>query len=472
MRGTGAESPRVCIIGAGPSGIVAAKALREKGIELVLYEQRSRVGGLWAVSDADAQASYPSLECNTSKRRTQFSDFPMPAAFPPFPHNTEMAAYFDAYVDHFGLRDSIVFNTSVQHAAPAQGGGWDVALSTGGTRHVDALVVANGHHRDPRWPDPPFPGRFSGRQVHAHDYTGPTPFRGGSVVVLGMGNSAMDIAVELSGVAGAVYLASRRGAHIVPKHVLGQPIDTFNTALPVPWAVKRVLFSLIARATIGRPEDVGLPRPDHRLGESHPTISQRIIERVRAGAVIPKPNIAALEGDRVRFTDGSDVHADAVIYCTGYNVSFPFLDDTVISPVDNRVALFHQVFPPDVPDLAFVGLVQPFGALMPAAEEQAAWIAEQLSGSYRLPSRGVMVEQIRRDREARERQFVASPRHTMEIDFHAYLRAVRRERRGGATRPEAPRSQPPAGIRGDALAVDLVDAAHPVGERVDQRGHR
>jgi cation diffusion facilitator CzcD-associated flavoprotein CzcO len=430
-------SNRVCVIGAGPSGIAASKALHQRGVSFDCFESRPRAGGLWAVDEGDVQASYPSLECNTSKRRTEFSDFPMPPAFPPYPHNTQMAAYFNAYIDHFGFRDRITFNTSVEHAARGPEAGWDVRLSTGETRHYAALVVANGHHREPRWPDPPFPGDLAGRQMHAHDYIGPAGFEGSSVVVLGMGNSAMDIAVELSSVASKVYLASRRGAHIVPKFAFGQPIDAFNTALPIPWAVKRAFFGLIVRSTIGRPEDVGLPRPDHRLGEAHPTVSQRITERVRAGAVIPKPNIAELAGDRVIFTDGTSAQVDTVIYCTGYAVSFPFLDRDVMDVVDNRVSLFHQVFPPDVPGLAFIGLVQPFGALMPVAEAQAAWVADHLTGHYRLPSREVMLAQIAAERRARERQFVASPRHTMEIDFYTYLRQLRRERRGGAV--ETPR---------------------------------
>jgi cation diffusion facilitator CzcD-associated flavoprotein CzcO len=422
-------SKRVCVIGAGPSGIAAAKALHVRGISVECFERRDRVGGLWAITDGDVQASYPSLECNTSKTRTQFSDFPMPRDFPAYPHNRQMADYFNAYVDRFGFRDRIRLNTEVRKATQAFDGGWDVDVYPGGVLHFDALVVANGHHREPRWPDPPFPGEFAGRQLHAHDYAGPASFRGQSVVVLGMGNSAMDIAVELSTVAQSVYLASRRGAHIVPKFAMGRPIDTFNTALPVPWAVKRALFSLIVRSTIGRPQDAGLPVPDHRLGEAHPTVSQRIIERVRAGAVTPKPNIAGFAGSAVRFADGSSVDADAVIYCTGYNVSFPFLERGVVDVVDNRVDLFHQVFPPDVPGLMFIGLVQPFGALMPVAEAQAEWVADHLAGEYTLPSRDVMQAQIRREREARERQFVASARHTMEIDFFAYLRGLRRERR-------------------------------------------
>ncbi len=428
---TAIPSKRVCVIGAGPSGIAASKALHQRGFEFDCFERRSRAGGLWAIDEGDVQASYPSLECNTSKSKTEFSDFPMPRAFPPYPHNTQMAAYFNAYIDHFGFRDRITFNTTVERAERTAAGGWDVRLSSGETRSYDALVVANGHHREPRWPDPPFPGEFTGRQMHAHDYVGPDGFEGRSMVVLGMGNSAMDIAVELSSVAENVYLASRRGAHIVPKFAFGRPIDTFNSALPIPWAVKRAFFGLIVRGTIGRPEDVGLPKPDHRLGEAHPTVSQRITERVKAGAVQPKPNIERFDGDRVRFSDGSEVVADAVVYCTGYNVSFPFLDPDVFSAVDNRVDLFHQVFAPDVANLAFIGLVQPFGALMPVAEAQAEWVADELSGAYVLPSAAVMRAQIRQERDARERQFVASPRHTMEIDFYAYLRGLRAERRRG-----------------------------------------
>ncbi len=425
------------MLGAGPSGIAVSKALHQHGFSFDCFERRSRAGGLWAVDEGDVQASYPSLECNTSKRRTEFSDFPMPRAFPPYPHNTQMAAYFNAYIDHFGFRDRITLNTTVEHAERTLDGGWDVRLSGGQVRHYDALVVANGHHREPRWPDPMFPGVFSGRQMHAHDYVGPAGFEARSVVVLGMGNSAMDIAVELSSVAQNVYLASRRGAHIVPKFAFGLPIDTFNSSLPVPWAVKRAFFSLIVRGTIGRPEDVGLPKPDHRLGEAHPTVSQRITERVKSGKVTPKPNISEFDGDRVRFTDGTEVLADTVVYCTGYNVTFPFLDPAVFSAIDNRVDLFHQVFAPDVPNLAFIGLVQPFGALMPIAEAQAKWVVHQLAGAYRLPSADTMRRQIRQERAARERQFIASPRHTMEIDFYAYLRGLRAEQGRGRCRETA-----------------------------------
>lgn len=464
---------RVCVVGAGPSGITAAKALTQRGLDVDVFERRARIGGLWAISEDDVQASYPSLECNTSKRRTEFSDFPMPDAYPDYPHNKQMAEYFEAYVDRFGFRDRIALGTAVESAAQQDDGTWRVRLGDGRTETYTALVVANGHHREPRWPAPPFPGRFDGREMHAHDYRGPDGFAGQSVVVVGMGNSAMDIAVELSRVAERVYLTSRRGAHIVPKYVAGRPIDTFNPSLPLPWAIKRAFFSLIVRATIGRPQDVGLPVPDHRLGEAHPTVSQHITGRVRAGAVQPRANIARLDGDRVHFADGTTSRADTIVYCTGYNVGFPFLDSSVIDPVDNRVDLFHQVFAPGTRNLAFIGLVQPFGALMPVAEQQAEWVADLLSGRYRLPSRAAMEEEIRRERRLRERQFVASARHTMEIDYFAYLRSLRRERRRGAVRAAGERrSEPEVGVGTRSGAVHLLHARDPVGEPVGGGGER
>ncbi len=147
---TAATSKRVCVVGAGPSGIAAAKALHARGLEFECFERRARVGGLWAITDGEIQASYPSLECNTSKRRTQFSDFPMPRSFPPYPHNRQMAAYFDAYVDHFGFRDHIRFNTEVRRATRTPDGGWDIEVSSG--RRPPFRCAGGGQRPSPRAP--------------------------------------------------------------------------------------------------------------------------------------------------------------------------------------------------------------------------------------------------------------------------------------------------------------------------------
>jgi len=274
--------PTVCIVGAGSSGIAAAKAFLERGLPFDCFEASDRVGGNWVFGNRNQMsAAYASLHINTSRERMAYSDYPMPRSYPDFPHHTQIAAYFDAYVDHFGVREHITFSTRVERAEPQPGGGWRVTLAGGETRDYDALVVANGHHWDPRWPEPAIPGDFTGQLLHAHDYRDRTLVEGRDVVVLGMGNSAMDIAVESSYVARSTVLAARRGAHIVPKYLFGRPADQLLAVSPrIPFAVRRAAASAVLRLAVGPVERYGLPRPDHRLGEAHPTISSDFLSRV------------------------------------------------------------------------------------------------------------------------------------------------------------------------------------------------
>ena len=432
--------PTVAIIGAGSSGIAAAKALHEHGVPFDCFEASDRVGGNWVFDNKNGvSAAYRDLHINTSRDRMQFSDFPMPRSLPDFPHHTQIAAYFDAYVDHFGFRDRIRFETLIAHAQQHADGTWRLTDADGDSRDYDMLVVANGHHWDKRWPAPAFHGAdtFEGIQMHAHDYRDNAFLAGKDVVVLGMGNSAMDIAVEASYVANTTHLAARRGAWIVPKYLFGKPLDQLSTIPHVPHWLDARLSEIIIRLHTGRPERYGLPRPDHRFGAAHPTVSGRILDRIIHGAVVPRPNIAQLGPDWVRFTDGTQVHADVVIYCTGYNISFPFFDAGFLAAPGNRIDLFRRVFRPGNASLAFVGLAQPLGAIMPIAEAQGQWIAAYLRGGYHLPSPRAMEADIRREDRRRRRRYVASERHTIQVDFDTYLFDLRRERRRGAARAAA-----------------------------------
>jgi len=275
-------------------------------------------------------------------------------------------------------------------------------------------------------------------QMHSHDYKGEDPefFRDKHVVVLGMGNSAMDIAVEASFSAAHVHLAARRGAHVVPKYLFGRPIDQIATHPHTPVRLASKLLGLALRLHSGPPERYGLQRPDHRLDQAHPTISGRILDAITHGGVAPHPNIERLGPDWVRFADGTQVHADVVIYCTGYRISFPFFDEGFFATSDNRVELFQRVFSPAHPSLAFVGLIQPIGATMPIAEAQGRLLAGYLRGEYHLPSRARMLAAIRRADAAMRRRYVASQRHTIQVDFDRYLHDLERERRRGARRAE------------------------------------
>jgi dimethylaniline monooxygenase (N-oxide forming) len=211
--------------------------------------------------------------------------------------------------------------------------------------------------------------------------------------------------------------------------------------LKLPFKVKQKMGEVIHKLAVGDMTRYGLPKPDHRLGEAHPTISGRILDRLTHGAIVPKPNIAALEGDRVRFTDGTAVEADVIVYCTGYRVTFPFFDSTFLEAKDNVLPLFMRVFDPAHPMLAFVGLLQPLGAIMPLAEAQGKWIAQYLRGEYALPSRAEMEKRIAEDERAMKARYVKSKRHTMQVDFDEYLDDLAKEIRRGRLRarraPEA-----------------------------------
>jgi dimethylaniline monooxygenase (N-oxide forming) len=449
-------APRVCVIGAGSSGIATVKALADREIPFDCFEKSDRVGGNWVFANKNGMsAAYRELFINVSRERMQYADYPMPTSIPDFPHHTHIARYFDEYIDHFDLRERITFQTGVEHVARREDGIWEITLDTGETRLYDALVVANGHHWDQRWPEPAFPGAedFEGVQMHAHSYLDNTILADKDVVVLGMGNSAMDIAVESSYVARSTYLAARQGAWIIPKYIFGKPLDQLPNDPRIPFKIRQRLIHQLVKTYTGSPERYGLPKPNHKFGEAHPTVSGRILDRIAHGAVTPKPNIAALEGEQVRFVDGSTVHADVVVYCTGYKITFPFFDEGFLSAPENRIELFRRVFHPEIPGLYFIGLVQPLGAIMPLAEVQSRWVGDHLLGEYALPEQSLLQRDMLHDREAMRKRYVASKRHTIQVDYDDYLYALEKERREGAERARSRGRETSLSARAESVSV-------------------
>ncbi|WP_223165508.1 flavin-containing monooxygenase [Lentzea indica] len=223
---------RVCVIGAGSSGIAACQVLSARGIEYDCYETGSEIGGNWRyLNDNGMSSAYRSLHINTSRQMMEFKSFPMPAHLPVYPSHFQIAEYFDDFVKHHGFRDRIRFRTEVTGVSVASGGysvttrDRDTGEEVSGTYR--SAIVANGHHWSPRMPEPAFPGSFDGEELHAHFYKTPERFADKKVLVLGIGNSACDIAVESSRVSARTFLAMRRGAHIMPKYLFGmRPITS------------------------------------------------------------------------------------------------------------------------------------------------------------------------------------------------------------------------------------------------------
>ncbi len=431
-----ASSGKVCIIGAGSSGIAACQVLKARGIPYECFEKGSEVGGNWRYENDNGMSSaYRSLHINTSRGLMAYATYPMPDDYPDYPNHFQIARYFDDYVDHFRLREGIRFRTTVVSVEPS-GDGWEVTVEGADgkreTHRYRAVMVANGHHWDPRWPEPAFAGaeQFAGEQMHVHHYREADVLRGKRVLVLGIGNSATDVAVEASRIADATFLAMRRGAYVLPKYLKGKPADEVASPLltrtPVAfqrWIINRALG-------VGKMTDYGLPEPDHKLLEAHPTLSAELLSRLGHGDIAVKPNIDRFPGGRtVRFVDGSEEEVDLVIYCTGYKVTFPFFDPGLVSAEDNRLPLYRRVVSVDHPGLYFIGFIQPLGAIMPLAEAQAEWVADLLTDKSILPSAPEMRSAILDEEKRMRKRYVASKRHTIQVDFHPYLRELRRERR-------------------------------------------
>ena len=435
--------PTVCIIGAGCSGFTTAKRLKDYGIPFEIFEASDNIGGNWYYNNPNGMsACYQSLHIDTSKWRLAFEDYPVPADWPDYPHHTQLLQYFHAYVDHFGLRSKIRFNTRVEHAERLPDGGWTITLSTGETKRFDALAVCNGHHWAARIPD--YPGQFDGPQIHSHAYR--SPFEpidcvGKRVLVVGMGNSAMDIASELSQrpMAERLFVSTRRGVWVFPKYYKGQPLDKNPAPAWMPKWLRQKLGEYMIKGLVGRMSDYGLPEPDIGPFESHGTVSGEFLLRAGSGDIVMKSGIDRLERDGVRFTDGSREKIDAIIWATGYDIKFPFFSDPGLqADADNRPPLLYKrIMKPGVPDLFYLGLAQPLPTLVNFAEQQSKLVAAYLAGEYALPPEDEMLKIIADDEEYYTGQYYTARRHTIQLDFDHYSRSLAKELDRGAKRAAA-----------------------------------
>ncbi len=427
---------QACIIGAGPAGLAAGKALLERGVSVDWFEKGSMVGGLWRIdNDNGSVAAYTTLHLNSSRRTTQYPSHPMPEHWPDYPSHTLMAQYFESFARENDLLRHITFRTEVTSVEPVPGAGtpgehgWVVTTNRTGPRTYGSVLVANGHHGTPHLVD--FPGNFTGQSFHAHAYRDPTVFIDKDVVVVGVGNSGMDISCDAAKVARSVHLVTRRGVHVLPKYVFGRPIESLASPLNayLPFPVERGLYEAVLRVTTGRPQDRGLPKPDHRLLHAHPTVSSELYDRVGHGDIVMKPSIESLDGEKVRFVDGTAVHADVLVYATGYDVSLPFLAPQVYDPTGNAMPLYQRVVSPDRHGLYFIGFIQTVGANIALFEHQSQWVGDLVTGACVLPSEQQMRASIQRDQTSMARRYTRSARHTMQVDYWRYIRAMKQERR-------------------------------------------
>jgi hypothetical protein len=402
------------------------KALAAADISFDCFEASDDIGGNWHIGNKNGMSSaYESLRINTTRELMQYADFPMSADYPDYPNHRQIKAYFDDYMAAFSLREHVSFNSTVNNVRRSDDGRWEVQVNDESPRYYHHVVVANGHHWDPRWPDPAHPGDFDGMIMHSHRYLSPwdpVDMEGKRVVVVGMGNSAVDIACELAdkNITERVYLSARETSWVLPKYLWGVPVAS-KMPPRLPWRLQSLLMRGVLKLATGSPRRHGLPKPAYPLLATHPTISQHLFDKLDTGDITYKPGIESLQGTHIHFTDGTRVAADVLIYCTGYNVSFPFFDPAFISAPENKLPLWMRLCKPGEDGLYFLGRLQPLGAIMPIAEQQARFVCDLVAGKARLPDVQTMEAAIASDESALSKRYKASSRHTMQVDAADYL---------------------------------------------------
>lgn len=435
---------RVCIIGGGASGITAAKALKEEGHDYVIFEMHHDYGGLWRYRDQDINglgSVAAATIINSSKEMSAFSDFPPDPQYPNYMHNSKMIKYIEDYAKTVGCLNKIHFEHKVLNVTKAdsfeQDGRWDVQVQDLKTKCIfkdtyDGVMVCTGHHVTPSWATFPGQEHFKGEIIHTHSYKKPDKFIGKRVVVVGIGNSGGDVAVELSMVTPQVYLSTRRGAWVVhrvgPK---GKPFDTLFLRRWVNFLFNHVPYRIVcstSEAFINNHFDHSQYRvkPKHRIFEQHIMVNDALPNRILSGTIQMKNNIERITENGVIFQgETEETLCDVIIMATGYKVDFPFIDQSLVPVMNNKVDLYKYVFSPNLQPfphtLGFVALAQPIGALFPIAELHSRWYALCMSGKRRLPSQEDMYKDIEKKHKYLESRYYGGPRNTLQVDWVNYM---------------------------------------------------
>ena len=424
----------VAILGAGACGLVAIKESLAHGLKPKCFECDTEIGGLWNINKHNYSSSvYNTTIINTSKEMMCFSDFPMPKEFPSLCPHYRVLEYFQLYCDNFGLRKYIAFETRIDLVEKSddfkETGNWKLTITDlkQNSTHVEVfnfVLLCNGHHGDPHIPHFPGQNLFTGESIHSREYFKNDSYVGKNVVIVGVGNSGCDMAVDMSRVCKQVYLVTRRGAWIFPR--------LYNGALPIDMLLSRVVNIVIPRFIVllanrsiiynhVNLDAYGLT-PNYDVRASHPTVNDDLIGRIAVGTIQVKPNIKSISETDVEFMDGTSVESDMIAYCTGFSIGFPFLAPGIINVSDNQVDLYKYVFPSHLEKgtLAVIGCVQPIGAINPVAEMQVRWAMMVFKKELTLPSQVLMKKDIENKQTVMHSHYVKSRRHTIQVDYIEY----------------------------------------------------
>jgi len=372
-------STQIALIGAGPSGLAAARNLQKEGLAFQGFEAYADVGGLWNIGNPRSTV-YESAHLISSKRMTEFAEFPMADEVADYPSHQELMRYFGRFADHFKLREHFKFGARVLTVEPVGEGSsplWRVQWRDGeGQEHAanyKGVIIANGTLSEPSMPA--FKGEFVGELLHTSQYKSARQFDGKRVLIVGAGNSGCDIAVDAVHYAKRVDISVRRGYYFVPKYVFGKPADTLGGKIQLPAWLKQKIDSTVLQWFTGDPVRFGFPKPAYKMYESHPVVNSLILHHLGHGDIKVQPDIAHFEGQTVVFRDGTRQDYDLVLAATGYKLHYPFIAPDLLNWQGMAPQLYLNIFAPRFDNLAVMGMIEASGIGWQGRYEQGELIA-------------------------------------------------------------------------------------------------
>ncbi|XP_034265835.1 dimethylaniline monooxygenase [N-oxide-forming] 2-like isoform X2 [Pantherophis guttatus] len=433
---------RVAIIGAGASGLTAIKCCLDEGLQPTCFERNEDIGGLWRFQEhvTEGHSSiYKSLTTNSSKELMSFSDFPFPEEYSNYVHHSKMMEYFRMYAKQFDLIKYIHFKAQVCHLRKHTDfpitGQWEIVTEMNQRQEsavFDAVLLCTGLHAQPYFPLNSFLGveKFKGEIIHSSAYKNPEKYQDQQILIIGMGNSGIEIAIDLSHITKQVFLSTRTGAWVINRvSDGGYPFDVVHFT-----HFKNLLFHKLPVALINQwgekklnmkfnHENYGV-KPQHRFLSKSPIMGDDLPNAIIAGRVLMKPHVKKFTERGVIFEDGStEENIDVVIFATGYKFSFPYTQDTILRTQTNQLSLYKYVFPPHLEKhtLAVIGFIKPIGATMPISELQVRWATRIFKGLSKLPSENDMMTDIVKKTKYNEKWYTASHINSLIVQYIDYM---------------------------------------------------
>jgi cation diffusion facilitator CzcD-associated flavoprotein CzcO len=347
-----------------------------------------------------------------------------------YPSHRELKTYFQDYARHFDLYRHYKFGAEVLSCVPKgnSGDGWDITWRDADGEHTETfagVLIANGTLSTPNMPT--FKGDFAGELIHSSQYRHASQFDGKRVLVIGAGNSGCDIAVDAIHHGTQCDLSMRRGYYFVPKYVFGKPADTLGGAIKLPMALKRIVDSAILKWFVGNPQKYGFPKPDYKLYESHPVVNSLVLYHAGHGDIKVRPDVDHFDGNTVHFKDGSQIDYDMILAATGYQLDYPFIENSLLNWQGDAPHLYLNCMHPERDDLFVLGMVEASGLGWQGRHEQAEMVTRYIKGLRDGAPEAQKLQQTKSasfERATGGMSYIDLPRMAYYVDKATYRKSV------------------------------------------------